>query len=921
MTKTTPQNWHQTISNDVELCQLTTRQKGKSAIAISVGCGHFNDPENCQGLTHLLEHLLFMGSTNNPMPNSVIKLIEDLGGSINAFTSSEVMAIQCHFPTESMELVCAAVADLIANPLFLTESISSEIETIDAEFKFKYQDDLRRLYDVHKDTCNPDHPFSKFSVGNRSVFEQFKITELKSMLEQHHRTYFIGSNVKVCVMSDCEPIVAQEILATELSKLPHGSSLVSPSLPALYLPQQLGVQICVKPLIDAKRLILTFPLPGLTAQNRRSLSVISHIFGDENKGSALGLLKSAGWVSNLSAGGGIEGSNFKDFNINLQLTSDGEQHVEDVIHTVLSYIKLLDEPEDWRLTEKLHMEQLFKDNDEINPSAESASDFAEGMHQYPVEELIILHQQPQKACKTDIKHLLKLFNIGNLRVKLISKNASTHMLSRWYNTEYAITPISKEQQTNWLRNKNPSIDLESLSLPKPNPYVSEHVERRVSVVSEEMPYPYWQKDNAELWVAGAPMFKQRTADCYISFECPANTEGAGMMAAKRLWIACLNDVLQSQYYAAEIAGLNYRLYGHQGGFSIHTSGFSIRQAQLVTELIDQTLNENDFAKWFKANKDSQANSLKNHLLNKPVNRLFTRLGVLMQRHSHSPQTILENIEKLSFSDTLNARDSLLDQFAIQGFMHGHWRKDDAHEVADVFDSIRYFDKQVTPVNRDVAKLTPQYTYFQEVESSHPESAALLFLQAPSADPLHIALTMIFEQLLATPFFDELRTKKQLGYVVGSGFVAHNAHPGMAFYIQSPTVDANTLIHEMTQFLMGQLAHIDYYQKFWRQIQNNIIRQLLAKDINTTNRAQRLWMSLGLKDNRFNRNLLIAEQVKQFSFDDLVAHATEFQQRLTFGELVLFHHGKFNPNEAFLERNNALKINNVHQFKESVPYAD
>ena len=30
----------------------------------------------------------------------------------------------------------------------------------------KISDDVRRCYQVHKETVNPEHPFSKFSVGN-----------------------------------------------------------------------------------------------------------------------------------------------------------------------------------------------------------------------------------------------------------------------------------------------------------------------------------------------------------------------------------------------------------------------------------------------------------------------------------------------------------------------------------------------------------------------------------------------------------------------------------------------------------------------------------------------------------------------------------------------------------------------------------
>ena len=38
----------------------------KAAAALSVGVGYFSDPWHLQGLSHYLEHMLFMGSTKYP---------------------------------------------------------------------------------------------------------------------------------------------------------------------------------------------------------------------------------------------------------------------------------------------------------------------------------------------------------------------------------------------------------------------------------------------------------------------------------------------------------------------------------------------------------------------------------------------------------------------------------------------------------------------------------------------------------------------------------------------------------------------------------------------------------------------------------------------------------------------------------------
>jgi nardilysin len=58
----------------------------KAAAALSVGVGHFTDPWNLQGLSHYLEHMLFMGSEKYPDENDYDAFLTAHGGASNACT-------------------------------------------------------------------------------------------------------------------------------------------------------------------------------------------------------------------------------------------------------------------------------------------------------------------------------------------------------------------------------------------------------------------------------------------------------------------------------------------------------------------------------------------------------------------------------------------------------------------------------------------------------------------------------------------------------------------------------------------------------------------------------------------------------------------------------------------------------------------
>ena len=220
-----------------------------------------------------------------------------------------------------------------------------------------------------------------------------------------------------------------------------------------------------------------------------------------------------------------------------------------------------------------------------------------------------------------------------------------------------------------------------------------------------------------------------------------------------------------------------------------------------------------------------------------------------------------------------------------------------------------------PLSRAVSKLPVGGTLYHEVVCNHDDSAVVLYLQAPSPSLTDTALCMVLEQMLAAPFFNSLRTEQQLGYIVGTGYVPHNQHPGMAFYIQSPQCSPKQLLDAMTEFLFQQLNEIEFYRFYWPTIQQNLIKQLEERDLTLSMKSQRLWVSLGTQDLGFNRNTKLAERVKSLSFEEIQDFAHQLAKRERCGELVLFSKGKFET----IPTNEKRTINSISQFKQEIPY--
>jgi secreted Zn-dependent insulinase-like peptidase len=401
----------------------------------------------------------------------------------------------------------------------------------------------------------------------------------------------------------------------------------------------------------------------------------------------------------------------------------------------------------------------------------------------------------------------------------------------------------------------------------------------------------------------------------LTFDCAAVNEGVEVVTAKRLWVALLNERLNQKYYQANLAGMHFHLYPHQGGFSLQTNGFSANQLEFCTKLLIQIVESKDFSSSFYQVKAKQYRSLSNSLLNKPVNRLFSKLSVLMQQQNHSPTDMANVMQNLAPNDIDKTKEKLLRQFHLEGLMFGNWAVDDAYRISEDIKKFRMTHGKCGKIHRGVVDIRQSDVISYHVDCQHKDPAVVVYFQAPDASLKNIALTILAEQLLATPFFNQLRTEQQLGYLVGSGYIPYNQHPGIGFYIQSPHHCAEYLIDAIHLFLQQTLENINRYSDVWDSLKTGVLKQLMEKDTNLSMKSQRLWMAIGHQDCTFTYNARMSQTILGIDFNELKSYLISLVNRQGFGEMILHSTAPQKDHVLF----NTKTITDIKMFKSNSQY--
>jgi len=130
------------------------------AMGYSLRSGSAVESVEHSGASHFLEHLVFKG-TEKRNTAEIAKVIDMLGGDVDAFTGKEYTSFYAHVLDEQVELALDLLSDIVVAPRFTDDDIESERSVILEEIKMVEDtpDDL--VHELFVEKFWPDHPLGR----------------------------------------------------------------------------------------------------------------------------------------------------------------------------------------------------------------------------------------------------------------------------------------------------------------------------------------------------------------------------------------------------------------------------------------------------------------------------------------------------------------------------------------------------------------------------------------------------------------------------------------------------------------------------------------------------------------------------------------------------------------------------------------
>ncbi|MDN5566453.1 MAG: insulinase family protein [Psychrobacter sp.] len=168
--------------------------------------GSTDEPSDKGGISHLLEHMMFKG-TSTVSSDDYERLIAKFGGTNNAFTSYDYTGYYELFPANRLPLALELEADRMTKLLFDEGEFAKERQVVMEERRQRTDDNpLAKAYESFRLLALPDSPKGESVIGPMSELESITLPELKDW----YRTWYAPNNATLVIVGDVEP---SEVLA------------------------------------------------------------------------------------------------------------------------------------------------------------------------------------------------------------------------------------------------------------------------------------------------------------------------------------------------------------------------------------------------------------------------------------------------------------------------------------------------------------------------------------------------------------------------------------------------------------------------------------------------------------------------------------------------------------------------------------
>ncbi len=174
------------LDNGVRVVTAEMAHVETAALGVWVKAGARDERTEQHGLSHLLEHMAFKG-TSRRSARQIAEEIESVGGDLNAATSHETTAYYARTLKDDVPLALDILSDILRDSQFDAEELKREQHVIVQEIGAALDDPDDLVHDLLQEAAFGDQPIGRPILGTADTVRAQDPGSLRAYLSEHYR--------------------------------------------------------------------------------------------------------------------------------------------------------------------------------------------------------------------------------------------------------------------------------------------------------------------------------------------------------------------------------------------------------------------------------------------------------------------------------------------------------------------------------------------------------------------------------------------------------------------------------------------------------------------------------------------------------------------------------------------------------------
>jgi zinc protease len=260
-----------TLDNGLKVLIMEKHTMPVVAVQVWYRVGSHNEWPGVRGIAHLFEHMMFRGSENYG-PEEHARLINEVGGTNNAYTTEDMTVYHERLPAAELELALKLEAERMHLLKLDQNVLNTEREVVKEEYRLRVETSpIGKIFLKFRQIMYPDHPYNWTPIGIMADLDSISVEDSR----EFYNSFYAPNNAVLVIVGNVDNQYALNLVEKYFGIIPVKEVYPEPDLS---LPPQDQLQkLKEKSSLEIPITAVAFHIPCAEHPDIIPLQVLSYI--------------------------------------------------------------------------------------------------------------------------------------------------------------------------------------------------------------------------------------------------------------------------------------------------------------------------------------------------------------------------------------------------------------------------------------------------------------------------------------------------------------------------------------------------------------------------------------------------------------------------------------------------------------------